>query len=182
LGGLLLQYFYSPATPSVIIIVLLFGIIFLLFALPYWLKSNQVLLAFYRAGLASLAFNFYLNTFFYPDLLRYQSSSEAAFYINQKYPGAPSVHFNSYAACFEFYAKNELIRADTNDIKNPSAIIKSGIMYASDDDLDFFRKNGIKYEVIKEFQEFFVTKLTFTFVNKKTRDKELQKRYLVRLL
>ncbi len=180
-GGILLQYFYSPVIHSFILPTIIVGLIFLLIVLPFWVKLNANLIAFFRACFASLILNFYLNSIFYPDLLKYQSSSEAAFYINEKYPGVAAVRFNVYAPAFEFYLKNSLIKADTATIKMQSAQAHSGLWYVSEDELDFINKSGAGYEIIKELPEFHVSLLTPTFINKKTRNQELKKYFIIRL-
>lgn len=179
IGGILLQVFYSPAIPPFILTAIIFCLIFLLIALPYWLKVNNTLLAFYRVGLASLSINLYINWFFYPDLLKYQSSTEAAFYINEKHPGLPGVCLSMYAPAFEFYLKDGWAKADTTILTNEP---HSGILYITSEELDLVKQKGIRYELMKELDEFHVTMLTLKFINKKTRSRELKKYYLIKLL
>jgi 4-amino-4-deoxy-L-arabinose transferase-like glycosyltransferase len=164
IGGILLQIFYNPATPSLILIVIIAGILFLLIAFPFWLKENKNLTAFYRVGLASILINLYINCFFYPDLLKYQSSDEAAFYINKNYPGTPGVCMNVYAPSFEFYLKDKWIKADSNDLRSQGPAL-SGIWYVMEEELDIIKRSG-----------------TLKFINKKTRSKELRKHFLIKLL
>jgi hypothetical protein len=178
-GGVLLQAFYSPSTPAFILLLLISGVLFLLIGLPYWLKIDKTLLAFYRVGLASLLINLYINWFFYPDLLKYQSSTEAAFYINQKHPGLPGICVGIYAPAFEFYLKNGWVKADTSILKDEP---HRGILYVTKEELDYIKQSGIHYELIKELNEFHVTMLTLKFVNKKTRNKELKEYFLIKLL
>jgi 4-amino-4-deoxy-L-arabinose transferase-like glycosyltransferase len=180
-GGILLQVFYAPTTPSLILIVIISGILFLLIAFPFWLKENKNLTAFYRVGLASILINLYINWFFYPDLLKYQSSDEAAFYINKNYPGTPGVCINVYAPSFEFYLKDKWIKADSNDLRSQGPAL-SGIWYVMKEELDIIKRSGARYEIIKELEEFHVTMLTLKFINKKTRSKELRKHFLIKLL
>ena len=179
MGGILLQIFYSPSLPSPFLLVIMFGIIFLLLALPYWMKANKTLVAFYRVGLASLLINLYINWFFYPDLLKYQSSTEAAFYINEKHPGLPGVCLSIYAPAFEFYLKNGWIKADNSRLSNEP---DHGILYITEEEFDLIKQGGLRYELIKELDEFHVTMLTLKFINKRTRSKELKKHYLIKLL
>jgi 4-amino-4-deoxy-L-arabinose transferase-like glycosyltransferase len=178
-GCILLQIFYSPSTPSFLYLLLISGILFLLVTLHYWLKVNKTLLAFYRVGLASLVINLYINWFFYPDLLTYQSSTEAAFYINEKHPGVPGICMSIYAPAFEFYLKDGWSKADSTILYNQTG---PGILYITQEELDLIKQRGIHYELIKELNEFHVTMLTLKFINKKTRNKELKKHYLIKLL
>ena len=138
-------------------------------------------MSYYRVGLATLILNLWLNWFFYPDLLRYQSSDQAAFYINEKYPGVPGVRLGIYAPAFEFYLTDTLLKADSSAVIVPDKT-RSGIWYVTEQELDFIKQSGTRYEIIKELKEFHVTTLSLKFVNKKTRSKELKKYFLVKLL
>jgi len=184
IGGILLQIFYSPETPSVIALLIIFCLVILLIFLPYFIDpivigSGKSLLVFYRLGLASLIINLYINWFFYPDLLKYQSGSEAAFYINEKHPNVPGIVMAVYSPAFEFYLKDGWAKADSNVLYEQDG---PGILYIMQEELDQINQRGIRYEMIKELDEFHVTMLTLKFVNKKTRSRELKKHYLIKLL
>jgi hypothetical protein len=181
IGVILLQIFYAPATPSVVLIITIFIILILLITIPYWLKVNKTLLSYFRVGLATILINLYINWFFYPDLLTYQSSNEAAFYINKNYPGTPGVCLKVYAPSFEFYLKDGWIKADTNTLKSNEQV-RSGIWYVMEEELEILKQRGTQYEIIKELKEFHVTMLSLKFINKKTRSKELRKHFLIKLL
>jgi hypothetical protein len=179
LGGILLQIFYSPAMPSFILILITAAILVLLTLLPRLLKVNGTLLSIYRVGIASLAINLYINWFFYPDLLKYQSSTEAAFYINKNHPGLPGACLSIYAPAFEFYLNDGWSKVDTSVLYSKAS---PGILYITQEELDLINQRRIHYEMIKELNEFHVTMLTLKFVNKKTRSKELKKHFLIKLL
>jgi hypothetical protein len=181
MGGILLMLFYSPVITSYILLLIVTGIILLLILFPLWLKVNGNISAFYRAGLVSLAVNLFLNCFFYPDLLKYQSSTEAAFFINDKYPGVPAGRFNIYAPAFEFYIKDLLLKADTSASKMPDPG-RNCIWYVTQDELAFIKKQGRPYEIIKELNEFHVAMLTKKFIDKRTRNEILKKYFLVKIL
>jgi hypothetical protein len=178
-GGIFLEIFYAPLMPSFLQVVILIGVIILVVALPSRLQLSKWTTVFYRLGLTSLAINLYINWFFYPDLLKYQSSTEAAFYINDKHPGVPGICMSIYAPAFEFYLKDGWQKADTSILYQQDG---PGILYISQEELDMIKQRGIRYEMLKELNEFHVTMLTFKFINKKTRMKELKKTYLVKLL
>ena len=180
-GGLLLQFFYAPEVPSVLLIIIILMLTVFLILLSFWIKTNKNLIAFYRAGLASLVFNLFLNCCFYPDLMKYQSGDEAAFYINKNHPGVPGVRMGIYSPAFEFYLKDTMIIADTTTI-NSSIASKEAVWFVNDYGLAFIQQKGLRYEILKELPEFHVTMLTLKFINKKTRSGELKKNYIVRML
>lgn len=180
-GVLLLQFFYAPAAQPVLLIIIILVLVVFLLLLPCWIKANKNLIAFYRAGLASLVFNLFLNWCFYPDLMKYQSGDEAAFYINKNHPGVPGVRMGIYSPAFEFYLKDTMIIADTTTI-NTSVAPKEAVWFVNDYGLAYIQQKGLRYEILKELPEFHVTMLTLKFINKKTRSGELKKNYIVRIL
>ena len=178
-GGVLLQIFYSPAIASWFLLLLIVALLFLLIMFPNWLQANKNVITFYRSALASLIINLYLGWFFYPDLLKYQSGSEAAFYINKYHPGLPGVCMSIYSPVYEFYLRDGWAKTDTSVLYNPGG---PGILFITQEELDLIKRRGIHYEMIKEVDEFHVTMLTLKFINKRTRYHELKKTYLIKLL
>jgi hypothetical protein len=178
-GGILLQVLYAPATPAIVLVLIIFAVLLLLILFPYRMQLSKNLVAFYRVGLASLVINLYINWFFYPDLLKYQSSTEAAFYINKNHDNIPGVVITNYAPAFEFYLEDGWLKADSSLIHHEP---RSGIFYVTREELDRIDQRSIHYELLRELDEFHVTMLTLKFVNKKTRYKELKKCYLIKLL
>ena len=58
-------------------------------------------------------------------------------------------------------------------------ILKGKLIFTTEKGLEKLRELKIHYEPVKVFDEFHVTMLTGKFINKKTREESLQKRYLV---
>ncbi|RYZ14936.1 MAG: hypothetical protein EOP49_53395 [Sphingobacteriales bacterium] len=80
-----------------------------------------------------IAINLYLFWILYPDLLRYQSGSEAAFIANRDYPDVPVVQFrHKYSYPLEFYLDAPLVTIDTPTIhiRDTSLQIASGMIIA----------------------------------------------------
>lgn len=172
IGTIALHFVYRPAIRSPLLMGLILCLTLLLITLPYWLKITRGVSVFLQAGLICIALNLYLNWFFYPDLLKYQSSSEAAFYMNAQVPATPVMRQHIYAPVLEFYLEDSLLKPDS---------IKPGTWYVTEEELAELRGKGIQHTVIKELPEFHVTMLTWKFVNRKTRHQELKKYYLVRI-
>lgn len=175
----LLQVFYTPAQLSIIAVVLIVALVIILLLLHLKCKTNKLSLSLFRAGLACLILNLYINWCFYPDLMKYQSGDEAAFYINKNHPGVPGVRKNIYSPAFEFYLKDTMIIADANTLTTDS-IAKKGIWFITEGDLKDLQKNAVPHTVLKELPEFHVTMLTKEFIDKRTREKALTRNYLVK--
>lgn len=176
----LLQVLYTPVISSYLSIVLLAAMLILLLLLPRWSKQDKTWTAFCRAGIAVLFLNFYFNQLFYPDLLKYQASSEAAFIANKQYPGQPVVYVSLYTPAYEFYSNGSLIHGGSNPVPTSGPSL-SGTWYINEEELGQMNTNGTKYEIIKVMRHFNVSQLSLKFINKKTRDSQLVKRYLVRI-
>ena len=146
----------------------------MLAGLLFFTRIKRSFRVFLGAGLASLILNLYLNWFFYPDLMQYQSGDVAAAYINRYHPGIPGVRMGLYSPGFEFYLKDTMMIADTNTIKEPGAA-KNGVWLISEEGLAFIQQRHIPYELLKEFSEFHVTMLTLKFINKKTTGEGVEK-------
>jgi 4-amino-4-deoxy-L-arabinose transferase-like glycosyltransferase len=175
-----LNTLYQPLIASwwVLIFFLFFIGAVMLFAART--RATKNIRAFLFSGVVSLLLNLYLNLFFYPDLMRYQSGDTAAIVLNKKYPG-PAVRMGIYSPGFEFYVKDTMMIADTTMLLNPGPA-KHATWFISEDWLSYLKEKNIRYEILEEFPEFHVTMLSLKFINKKTREKELKKTYLIRLL
>jgi 4-amino-4-deoxy-L-arabinose transferase-like glycosyltransferase len=176
-GVIVFQFFYSPILITWAVIISFLLALPVLF-LPVWLK-DRTFISLIRSGMIILAINFYLNTVFYPDLMQYHSGKEAAFYINKNHPNVRGVYFNRYSAALDFYLKEGLVKADPDGIAI-DPIAKNGVWYITAEELADLKTKDLPFEIIKELPEYRISMLSLKFLNKKTRNAELRKFYLVR--
>ena len=167
--------FYQPElqTFALIILVLFWSI------LP--LKVQQFSLpqrAYLRSGVVVLLVAIFMNLVFYPDLLKYQSGNQAAFFINKNYPGTPVGRMAFYMPSGEFYLKQHIQPLDSTSIHTFS---KGGLIFLSSEDKQRLDAQGIAYEAIKEFPEYHITMLKLKFLDPSKREGTLKKYYLIRL-
>lgn len=123
----------------------------------------------------SLLFTAFINLSFYPSLLKYQSGSEMAFYLNKTYSNSPIlVSYNDWA--FQFYSKNNynLIK-DANQLKKGDLVITDSIF------LDTLKKRKVQYEIIHKKVNFHITQLNLRFLNHSTRKEALTERFLIKV-
>src|SRR5436190_2768454 len=174
---IVLHILYKPGA-NIFLIILLFALAaFLLIVLPAIAKTEGLKKVLFQTGSAILVVNLYINLIFYPDLLKYQGSSEAAFYMNKNYPGEKVVCRTTYDAAFEFYLKSDILHIgkNSNDLNYP------GTWYVSVAELDELKNKSLSFRVLKEVPIFRITLLSLKFINKKTRDIQLSKLYLIRV-
>jgi 4-amino-4-deoxy-L-arabinose transferase-like glycosyltransferase len=131
-------------------------------------KWKQV--SFVHTASVALIINLFFNTVFYPWLMRYQSGSEAAHYINNSYPGTPVIQLKKpYSYPMEFYLDDSLQTVDNVSDLNRMPT-KSSLIYLPADSAD----NVKNYTIIRLFDNFPVSRLNGKFLNPQSRDKETE--------
>ena len=128
---------------------------------------------------AFLGINFQLNTLFYPRLLTYQSSSQAAFFIKKNnIPVQKIINYNLSENALSFYS-NRIIP----DYSPIHSLKKKEVTFVYTDKigLDKIKKQGFSLEILKTFEHFHVTKITWTFFNPKTRKNAVSKRFFIKI-
>ena len=177
IAPVILHVLYKPGGSFIIVALLIALAVFLLVILPATIKMVGLKKVLFQTGSAVLVLNLYINLIFYPDLLNYQGSSEAAFYMNKNYPGEKVVCRTTYDAAFEFYLKSDILHIGKNSID----LNYPGIWYVSAAELDELKNKSVTLQVLKEVPIFRITLLSLKFINKKTRDSQLNKLYLIRV-
>ena len=182
LALIILQVLYQPEITSnnLVQITIIIALALVVVFLPKFMQTTRFTLSALRSALSLLTLALYMNLIFYPDLLKYQSGSEAAFYINKNHPNEASVITGLYSPVYEFYSR-EWIKVDTSMI-SISERARQGVWLLAPQELRYLDKAGLKYVVIREINEFHVTMLKLKFLNRATRQKALEKYYLVKVV
>jgi hypothetical protein len=123
----------------------------------------------YRTLIASFIVNLYLNLAFYPSLLKYQSGSEAAMWINQNNPGnLPVVQLhenNSHPMDFYIGQPITTIYPD-KPVKLPSTPF---LFYGNAEGIKTLTDKGLTAQPVAQFQHYWVSRLKPQFLNHTTR-------------
>ena len=170
-----LWIFYRPEIQIFPLIIFILAIISFLFFTQGSPLSQR---AYLRAGLVILLVALFMNLIFYPDLLKYQSGNQAAFYINKNFPSTPVGRMGFYMPSGEFYLKQHIERLDSASIHS---FPKQGLIYISPEEKTWLDAQGLPYETIKEFSEYHITMLKLKFLDPSKREGTLRKFYLIRL-
>ncbi|MDR6940292.1 ArnT family glycosyltransferase [Mucilaginibacter pocheonensis] len=174
-----LQYFYRAETftwlTGSVILIFLLALIFVPARISAGIQQT-----IYCTLLASFIVNLYLNLCFYPSLLRYQAGSEAAMWINKNNPQKLPVYVDDgmFHDDMNFYLHGPVTEI-TPETKG--TVRGRALLYANTGVIHDFEAKGWKFQVIKTFKRYPVTRLTPRFLNKATRDKELSEMQLVLL-
>lgn len=172
LAFLLLFYIFTPAN------ILVATISLILLATTVWsiLKLSQNKALIIATALAALGANFVLSSHAYPKLLSYQSTSVVGKWL-KAHPDelAQFSSFQAHMHAVDFYS-GEIV-----EIKRKTSQLSPDdrFLYIDEDGLAKLKKANIPYVVLKEYQDFNVTRLTLTFLNPKTRNNATRKRFLI---
>jgi hypothetical protein len=176
--SIVLVYFFNQSYPIYYFIVVV-GILFVSWLL--W-KHFDTLKSIVLISVIIFTFvNLEFNTLFYPSLLKYQSSSEAALFVRDKQINPHKVvGYNAYGHALSYYLDTIVpFYWDFGDIRK----LENGtVVYTNSDGLLEMEKSDMNFKVIQTFNEFNVTHLTFQFLNPATREEAVTKRHLVMLV
>ncbi len=146
--------------------------------LIFFVESNAVLRAILCSAIAVGLLALYANLVFYPRLLQYQAGSEAAIFANNNLPGV-TIGYSQYDNLMQFYAKSDLIAVGSPG--EAKALSDTGrIVFFVD---DAFRKSlddgNINYKIVKDFEDYRITRLTPQFLDPRKRADAVSHKYLI---
>lgn len=168
-------YFFNDYYPMWLILPLaIIAIIAYLVFKKFELKSRIILLS----ALVGIFINLQLNTSFYPKLLTFQSSSEVAFYVNEHDLDKEKLHgLRAYGHGLSYYL--DMIVPFVGDQEQLMECPIGDYFYVRDEGMAILKNSGLNYKIVKEFDEFSVTRLTPKFLNPATRSEATTKAYLI---
>lgn len=174
---LAVEFLYAPEQFIYIAILAAIFIVLIIFVNRKLNQAGKLKIVF-STVLASVFLNLFLNLWFYPSLLRYQSGSEAAYWINENNKDQLPVVALQPNNALEFYLNRPYHPVDINT----DSIPKPSLIYASQADLPPLTAKGCKLESVKSFQQFSVTQLDLQFINKETRAEAIKEMVLVKCM
>jgi hypothetical protein len=167
----LLEYFFRPETFGWLAGLIIAIFMLLLIFLPQQI-STGIQQTIYRTILISFIVNLFLNLCFYPSLLHYQSGSEAAMWINHNNAIKLPVYIDDgqFHDDMNFYLDAPFTEININSTDTlPGPVL----LYTSADAMSKYISKGWDIKVVKILKNYPVTRLSLPFLNKATRDKEL---------
>lgn len=172
----LLHYFFAPKEVPVLAVVFLIGGIGLFIAVSLTPTNGQFKILFQCCSVVFLV-NIYFNLIYYPNLVRYQADNEAAFWLNEhNKAGLPVVQKkNGHSHAMSFYLDQPLwVMNDGGTVPPPPYIL-----FADAPFIEQLRKEGKSIELLKNFDQFRVTRVNGTFLNHETRSEAVSTDQLV---
>jgi len=172
LTGAVLIYFFEAKLWLLIYLPILGLLLYLAFTRTT-LKSFLI----YASFIAFISATIILNGLAYPKLLKYQSSSEAAFHILKENQAHLKVYqLNIWWRAFHYYNGGIVPAFSEQSLAEAPAVLvfTDPAGYAS-------LKENYKVILVKEFPQFSVTRLSLKFLNPKTRSETLSSNYLLKI-
>lgn len=151
--------------------------------IPYFkFKQERPMQLVLPAVFAMAIVNVGMNAYVYQKLLPYQSGSEAAHYLVQEGLAEQNVGVYDFSQhAFDFYlGKVAKVFDSPKDIETTAGQAE-WIILIRGKSLAELDKAGIRYEKIKHFDHFHVTRLTAKFLNPASRAEQLQDVYLIKV-
>ncbi|MHA4844638.1 ArnT family glycosyltransferase [Flavitalea antarctica] len=163
LGALALQIFYQPSRIGWLVIAAsIVALILVLRANSF--GTRQRIIAVSSVGIIGI--NLYLFWILYPDLLKYQSGSEAAFIANTQYRGVPVVQYKQHSYPLEFYIDAPVSTIDT--LSAIDSLQRPLLLYVGESADTLLAGPGI---ILPNFR---ISRLNGKFINKTRRAAQLQ--------
>jgi 4-amino-4-deoxy-L-arabinose transferase-like glycosyltransferase len=181
------HYLFQPGSTSWLAVLLAAGGALWIFFRKWAWEHRVRLLA--GSALAMVVLNVYLNTVFYPALLKYQSGSEAAFVANNRFVGVPVVQVREapYSYALEFYLDQPLLTVDSLPairqrpvlVYAPVKLIGSEYSIRSADASEAAGLPVPDYRLpTASFRHFHISRLTFKLLDHRTREGETERYHL----
>lgn len=168
-------YIFSPS--SVLLPILLI-ILFILFWLIYKKTSDPGDKIILPTVITAFAFGLITSTYFYPNLLKYQSSSIVGKEITKR--NIPKDEFYMHGVhghSLDFYGKRITKGSDQINLYT----CKKGTLIYTDEKgmMDLCAEDGPGFKILSTYDDFGVTGISIDFLLKDTRENVLDKRYLL---
>ncbi|MBL7747222.1 MAG: glycosyltransferase family 39 protein [Chitinophagaceae bacterium] len=124
----------------------------------------------------------FLNLFFYPAILRYQSGMMAGKWIQETNAQGPIAIYRNFSYSFEFYAPGIIMQTDDRKKLDPFARGRKVLIYTAKENIKELEAANYSVELLQSFSHFPVSKLDIKFLTNSTRQTQVKEMVLVRVL
>jgi hypothetical protein len=176
LTGLIQFYYFGTWFPWYVTVVLT-GI--LLWIIIIHLRRNDAAGKYLLSGALVVGFfGFYLNSTFFPALIRYQSETTLTNYLIDKNIDAANV-IGFRKSCYPVGLKTQTIVPVIHDVNN--TLLYKRLLFTDEFGLSALREIYPRVDIIEVFDDYRITQLHPKFVNRATRNEVLRKAFLVKI-
>ncbi len=176
----IIHFIFSDQSPKAdIYAVFLVGIALIVLLIS--LKGQKFRKLLFIPAISVLLANYYINRSFYPQLLRYQSESEVAYYMKSKDLDEKALVTLGVREEMISFLQDRIVPSFDIDNSRQNDL-RGKYVFTNQAGLDHLATLSLEYKIIETFPDFRITVLNGSFLNKKTRDKELEPKYLVKVI
>ncbi|MEZ4910032.1 MAG: glycosyltransferase family 39 protein [Saprospiraceae bacterium] len=149
--------------------------------IAYWFAfldlKEKVERIFIPTVITAIGFNLVLASNFYPNLLKYQSSSQAGKIVSENnIPNDMFYSYNTSSFSLDFYAKRITPKTSLDSMQY---IKPKSLIYVDEDGLIELQENQVSIKVKEKLPSYKVTAIKLPFLNKQTRSQKLKYSYLI---
>jgi hypothetical protein len=125
--------------------------------------------------------NYYINRSFYPQLLKYQAESEVAIYM--KIHGMEETKLVTLGVREEMvsFLQDRIVPLIKLESAKPENLLGQ-FVFTDQEGINLLKSMELNYKEIQSFPDFRITTLNGTFLNKKSRAREVETKYLVKIM
>ena len=172
-----IQYFYFRTMYNWYILVVLIMVISWILAITFK-NRDQASRMVYTGALAIGFLGFYLNSTFYPELIRYQSETSLANYLVETGID-PSEVVGFRKPCYPAGLKTQTILPVIYDPDSEQLI--RNLVFVDEKGLQELLEKFPSVEILQEFEDYRITQLRPRFINRDTRQQTLRKSFLIKI-
>ena len=179
LAVLLIQITFSTQHPDIDIYLIFFvglGLIVILLSS----KGQKFKKLIFIPAIAVLLVNYYINRSFYPQLLKYQSESETAFFMQQHDIKEEQLVTLGVREEMISYLQDRIVPLFSLEDVKPENLLNQYV-FTDQDGISKIKSMGLAYDTIQSFPDFRITVLNGAFFNKNTRDQAVEMKYLLKV-
>jgi 4-amino-4-deoxy-L-arabinose transferase-like glycosyltransferase len=176
---LFILYWVFPATHAIwwLIPLGIFG--FISFSM---IKSNPAVRLLGPSIVAVIGTNIMMNGYFYPQMNQYQSGRVTADWILENNIDFDDfITYGKHYHVINFYSKEYKIHWAGLDYIQKRTETKDLYLFTHEDGVKSLKNSNMTYEIVKNLYNFPNTELTGEFLNPKTREKALEKMFIVKV-
>ncbi|MEJ7768895.1 MAG: glycosyltransferase family 39 protein [Chitinophagaceae bacterium] len=157
--------FFRPPYMALILTIIITGAL-----LAYLLNKKKEITAVANLSIiTAIVLYGFVNLFFYPAILSYQSGSEAAFFINSLPVKRPVCTFRENSYSFGFYLDQPVNLYQNAEILRKQVQQETAFLFTRKSYLDSLEMQGFQIKVLSAFPHYHISKLTGKFINYRTR-------------
>jgi len=172
-------HFYMAEHVDVLLVG--FSVATLLGMVYFWSKTEVSIHRSFGLTIGGAIFiGIYLQLFFYPWLMQFQSGKPFAERISTKYKSTKIIALYVNPSNFIYYHSGEIEMANEIDSLDTNTINQS-ILYISDYYKGVLDRKNIHYDILEKWTDYRTTVISPEFLNPKTRDRTLENHYLLRV-